>query len=323
MLNHVRSILLVLGLLLVLLAASPVAAGTAFETLEVVPPGIELPTHDTIVVQAGEGWEPDRVHQAVVSALTDAKRGAKKEKLIPRYDVRVPGPNARAVLVLEDGAEPAEGSLVLEVSAQEPIAVDKLAHRRVNYDHQWKLARRTELKLDYRVIDPATGAIIASDSVTVKPKKDGGSWHTDEEGAIAAVPPAGDIALTVLDKAAVLVADAVAPRWERRKYAFIPSDHGKDTVETMVETRTVRASVGKLLKIAELHPDDSDDQFNAALGLVILKDYGGAQEALDRALGLDEKAPYKRLAKDLPDWRRQFEDLVASGFPIEPIELDE
>jgi len=317
-----RPVLLLTVLLLALLATSPATAGTTCETLEVVPPEMELPAHDTIVVQAGEGWEPERVQQAVVSALTDPKRGAVKEKLIPEYDVRVPGPNARAVVVLEAGAEPAEGSLVLEVSALEPIADDKLSHRRRNYDHQWKIARRTELKLDYRVIDPATGAIVASDSITVKPKKEGGPWHTDEEGALAAVPSAGDMALTVLDEAAVQVADAVAARWERRKYGFLASDYGKDTVQSLVSTRNVRASVGKLVKIAEQHPDDPDDQFNAALGLALVKDFVAAQEALDRALALDEKGPYKRLAEDLPKWRRQFEDLVASGFPIEPIALD-
>jgi len=304
-----------------MLITSPALAGTTFDTLELAPPTFALPAHDGVAVSA-DGWEPDRVEKALLTALTDPLRGTRHEKLIPRYDVQVSGPNAQPVTVLAEGDEPSVGTLILEVTAREPVAEDKLQHRRRRYDHQWKIIRRTELRIDFQVVDPGTGNVLASSSVSRTPKKEPSEWHTDESGAIASAATATEMAFEVLDDAAREIADAVAPRWSRRKYGFAGCEHGKDVVVEMVETRRVRDGARKLLQVAELHPSEADDQFNAALVLALVKDFEGAEAALKKARALDDKAPYKKLAEKLPEWRREYEALVAAGFPVKRIDLE-
>ncbi|MCP4868187.1 MAG: hypothetical protein GY898_05665 [Proteobacteria bacterium] len=299
---------------------SAAEAGLTFDTYELAPAELDLPSHEGLAIRA-LGWEPDRVEKALLTALTDGYRGAKHKHIVGGYDVETAGPNAQSIITLNEGEAPPPNTLVLEVTAREPTAEDKLKHRRVRYDHQWRIVRRTELRLDFQVIDPSNRSVAASSTVSRVPKREPSIWHTDEEGAVASAPSASEMAIEVLDDAIREIADAVAPRWQRRKYTFAASDLGKSAVDALIESRRVREGAERLVAVARQHPNLAAEQFNAALVLALIKDFVGAREALQRARAVDDKAPYKKLAEKLPEWERQFKQLTAAGFPIQPIAL--
>ena len=302
----------VLVLALLLLTPGLATAANVLKTAELVPPDTELPAHSELAIGPSEGWEPDRTQQAVLTALTSQGRGL-RGKAIPEITVG-PGPASRATRVLDDSADAGPGVLVLIVTAREPEPVDKVAHKRVRYDHRFKVTRKTELRIDFKLVDPATSSVVFSSGVEARPKPKSSPWNTDESGAIASVPDAGTMALEVLDELAIEVANAVAPRYELRGYSFRKSEVGQAILDNKILRGRIESGVEELQNLTEKLPSSADDQYNLAVALAIAKRFDEALKAADRSYRLDGAKSTSKLIEKITKWQKAHARVVACGF---------
>ena len=308
----VRRLLLCFLALLVHFPASSLA-GSAWKTAELELPEVSLPAHTSVVLGTFEGWEPERVQGAVLKALTDQNRGL-AGRALPEGSMG-PGPAARPTSVVADQASAPDRALVLLVSAREPEAVDKVRHKRVRYDNRYQVTRKTELFIDYKLVDPKSGGVVAASSVSAKPKPYTSPWNTDEGVAMGSAPDPGTLVIEVLESLAAQIVNQIAPAYSLRTYRFKTF---KEDESSVVQNALARGRFEKGIEDLEAliaqFPESAEARFDLALALAATKRFDEAVDAAERLLELDDSKGHRDLMDRILEWQKDHATLQSYGF---------
>ena len=274
---------------------------------------MSLPPHTSVVLGAFEGWEPGRVQGAVLKALTDQNRGLAGRPL-PK-GATGPGPAARPTSVVADQASAPDGALILVVTARAPEAVDKVKHKKVRYDHRYQVTRKTELFIDYQLVDSKSGGVVAASSVSAKPKPYTSPWNTDEGVAMGSAPDPGTLVIEVLDRLAAEIVNQIAPAYSLRTYGFKTFKEDESSVVQNVLARgRFEKGVEDLEVLIAQFPESAEARFDLALALAATKRFDEAIDATERLLELDDSKGHQKLMDRILEWQEVHATLQSYGF---------